>query len=90
MKSNPSHESLSKTLTNIINVMRNIGLTKAPERTTSTPENIGATIEKMAHDLHTIWSWVSNGFPDLFSEHINFYFKGTFVSIIGTYMSSDI
>ena len=41
MNSNPSHESLDKTLTKIIKVMRNIGLTTSLDSTTSTPKNIG-------------------------------------------------
>ena len=40
--------------------MRKIGLTTSPDRTASTPENIGATIEEMAHDISTIWLWVPN------------------------------
>ena len=52
---NPEHGSLGKTLTNIIRVMQNIGFTTSPEITTSAPENIGATIGKMAHGFPTIW-----------------------------------
>ena len=44
--SNPSHGSLGKLLTNIIILMPNIELTTSPERTTITPENLGATIDK--------------------------------------------
>ena len=61
--------------------MQNIGFTTSTYRTTSTPEKLGATIEKMAHDLPTIWSWVSNGFLTsivitnkfLLSGHIHVY-----------------
>ena len=56
MKSNPSHESLDKPLTKIIREMLNIEFTTSPERTTITPENIGAIIEKMYHKLPTICS----------------------------------
>ena len=86
MKSNPSNKSLGKTLTKIINVMRNIGLTTALYRTTSTPEKLGSTIEKMSHDLPTKWSRVSNGFSDILSEHRNFYCQYTFMPIVGKYM----
>ena len=54
MKYNPSHEFLGKTLTNIIRVMRNVEFTTSPDSTTITPENIGATIEKMARWFPTI------------------------------------
>ena len=43
-------------LTNIIIVMRNIGFATSPDRTTVTPENHGATIDKMDHELPTICS----------------------------------
>ena len=56
MKYNPSHEYLGKILTKIIRVMQNIELTTSPDRTTITPEKIGATIYKMDHKLPTICS----------------------------------
>ena len=43
-------------MTKIIRVMKNIEFTTSPESTTTTPLNIGATIEKMAHELPTIGS----------------------------------
>ena len=62
LKFNLSHEYLGNTLTNIIIVMLKVGFNTSPYRTTSTPENLGATIEKMAHDIPTICSWFSNDF----------------------------
>ena len=56
MDSNPSHESLGKPFTKIIIVMRNIGFTTSPEITTITLDNIGETIEKIAHEFPNICS----------------------------------
>ena len=54
MKYNPSNESLGKTLTKIIRGMQNIEFATSIDIPTITPENIGATIEKMAHEFPTI------------------------------------
>ena len=86
MKSNPSHESFGNISTNIIRVMQNIGLTTSPDRTTSTPENIEATIDQMAHDIPIIYSWIFNVFSSLLSEHKNLYSQDKLMYIIGTYM----
>ena len=54
MNYNPPYESLGKTLTYIIRVMRNIGFTASPDISKSTPEKLGSTIDKMAHELPAI------------------------------------
>ena len=54
MKSNPSHKSLGKTLTNIIRLMQNIELTTSLDSTIITPEKLWETIQKIAHGLPTI------------------------------------
>ena len=46
---NPSQKSLGKPPTNIIIVMQNIGFASSADSTISTPENLGATIEKTDH-----------------------------------------
>ena len=56
MDSNQSHESLGKPLANIIIMMRNIGFTTSPDRTTIKPESIRETIEQMEYYLPTIFS----------------------------------
>ena len=56
MDYNPSHKSIGKPLTKITRVMQSIGLTTSPDSNTITPENIGETIDKMAHELPTICS----------------------------------
>ena len=56
MKSNPSHESIGKTLTKNIRVMRNIRFTTSPERTKITPEKLGASSEQMDNEFKTICS----------------------------------
>ena len=50
-----SHEFPGKLLTNIIRVIRNIEFVTSPDSTTITPENLGATIEKMDHEFPTIF-----------------------------------
>ena len=61
MKYNPSHESLGKPLTKIIRVMRNIGFTPSPDRTTITPEKLGKISEQMDHDITLVRVLLSNG-----------------------------
>ena len=56
MDYNTSHESIGKPLTNIIVVMRKVIFTTSPDITTGTPENLGGSIDKMAHELPTIFS----------------------------------
>ena len=51
---NTLHESLGKPLIKNIRVMQNIGFTTSPNSTTSTPENLGETIDQMTHWLPTI------------------------------------
>ena len=60
MKSNTSHECIGNTSTNIIRVVQKIELTTSTDRTTSTPEKLGETIEKMSHDIPTIYLGFSN------------------------------
>ena len=55
MDFNKPHKYLGKNLTNIIRVIRNIGFTTSPERTIISPKKIGATIEKMDHELPNIY-----------------------------------
>ena len=71
MKPDLAQESLGKTFIKIIRMMQNIEFTSSPDKTTNTPEKLGATIEKMAHDLPTICLWVSNGCSALLLEHRN-------------------
>ena len=56
MDSNPPQLTLGKTVTKIIKVMQNIGFTTSPDRTTITQENLGASIEQMAHEFQNICS----------------------------------
>ena len=85
-KSNPSQESLGNPLTNVTKSMQNILFTTSPDRTTSTPEKVGANIDKMTHEFPTICSWVSNGFfvsifkthSFLLSGNINVYKENTY------------
>ena len=52
----PLNESLGKTFTTIIIVMQNIRFTTSIYRTIITPEKIGSNIEKIDHELPTIYS----------------------------------
>ena len=65
--------------------MQNIGWTKSPDRTTSTPEIIGETIEEMARDLRTIWLLVPMVCLDLLSEHRHLYGQDIFRYRVGKY-----
>ena len=56
MNYNPSHESLGKPLKNFIRVIQNIGFTISLKISIITPEKIGATIDKMSHELPIICS----------------------------------
>ena len=56
MDSNPPQKFIGKPLIKIIRVIQNIGLSTSPNRNKITPENIGANIEKMAHEFPTICS----------------------------------
>ena len=55
MYSNTSHKYIGKPLKTIIIMMQNIGFTTSPDSTTITQENIGANIDKISHELPTIF-----------------------------------
>ena len=56
MDYNPSNQSLGKTLTKIIIVMKIIVLATSPDRTTITLEKIGSTIDHMDHEFPNMFS----------------------------------
>ena len=55
MDYNPTQKYLGTPLKNIIRVIQNIGFTTSLDRTTISPENLGATIDKASHELPTIF-----------------------------------